>query len=84
MMVRRKKSYGLRLRTRGGASVRKQWTRIMSVMKSPHRCPRCSKRAVRREEVGIWLCTKCGHHFTGGAYQPSTKLGQTSMRMRTR
>jgi len=79
---RKKKSYGLRLRTRGGASVRKQWTRITSVLKSPHKCPSCSSRTVRREAVGIWNCTKCGYRFTGGAYQPSTKTGQASMRIR--
>lgn len=78
---RKKKSYGLRLRTRGGATVRKQWTRITSVMKSPHRCPSCSSRSVRREGVGIWSCAKCGYRFAGGAYQPSTKIGQASMRI---
>lgn len=82
MPKRKKKSYGLRLRTRGGASVRKLWTRITSDMKSPHKCPRCTSRKVRRVSVGIWSCTKCGYRFAGGAYQPSTKLGQTSMRIR--
>lgn len=82
MPRRKKKSYGLRLRTRGGASLRKRWTRITSGMRSPHKCPRCSSRTVRRVSVGIWSCTKCGYHFAGGAYQPATKLGQTSMRIR--
>ena len=82
MMPRKKKSYGLRLRTRGGAAVRKRWTRVMSTMKRPHKCPSCASRSVKRVSVGIWSCTKCGYLFAGGAYQPVTKLGQTSMRTR--
>jgi len=81
-MARKKKSYGLRLRTRGGATLRKRWTRIMNVRKTPHKCPSCTTRSVRRESVGIWSCNKCGYRFGGGAYQPTTKLGQTSMRTR--
>ena len=82
MPRKKKKSYGLRLRTRGGASVRKRWTRIMTTMKSPHKCPSCASRSVKRVSAGIWSCTKCGYRFAGGAYQPMTKLGQTSMRIR--
>lgn len=81
-MPKRKKSYGLRLRTRGGASVRKRWTRIVSGMRSPHKCPSCGIRSVKRMSGGIWSCKKCGLRFSGGAYQPKTKLGQTSMRIR--
>lgn len=82
MMPRKKKSYGLRLRTRGGATVRKRWTRIISTMKGPHKCPSCTSRSVKRVSAGIWSCTKCGYRFAGGAYQPVTKLGQTSTRIR--
>jgi len=82
MIKRRKKSYGLRLRTRGGASLRKRWTRVVSSMRAPHKCPNCTSRSVRRESIGIWSCVKCGYRFAGGAYQPATKLGQTSMRAR--
>ncbi len=81
-MPRRKRGYGLRLRTRGGASVRKRWTRIMTAMKASHRCPSCGGRSVKRVNAGIWSCEKCGYLFAGGAYQPTTKLGQTSMRVR--
>jgi len=81
-MAGKKKGYGLRLRTRGGASVRKRWTRVTSIVRSPHRCPSCSSRSVRRVSVGVWSCAKCGYRFTGGAYQPETRLGQTSMRLR--
>jgi hypothetical protein len=30
--------------------------------------------------VGIWSCGRCGHEFTGGAYIPSTKLGEIAER----
>ena len=81
-MTRRKKTFGLRLRTRGGTSVRKQWTRITREMRGSHRCPRCSSRSVKRDSVGVWECTKCDYRFAGGAYQPSTKTGEASMRVR--
>lgn len=81
-MPRKKKTFGLRLRTRGGTSVRKQWTRITMTMRGSHRCPRCSGDSVKRDSVGIWECPKCGYRFAGGAYVPSTKTGQASMRIR--
>jgi len=77
----KKKSFGLRLRNRGGMSVRKQWTRITLAKRGDHRCPRCSSRTVKRYSVGIWNCSKCGYRFTGGAYMPSTKTGQASLRI---
>lgn len=81
-MPRKKKTYGLRLRTRGGTSVRKQWTRITSVKRSRHKCPRCLSKTVKRDGFGVWDCRKCGYRFTGGAYTPSTKTGQASTRIR--
>ena len=81
-MPRKRNTYGLRLRTRGGMSVRKQWTRITMGMRGSHRCPRCSSRSVKRDSVGVWDCVKCGYRFAGGAYQPSTKTGQASTRIR--
>ncbi|MGD2142502.1 MAG: 50S ribosomal protein L37ae [Candidatus Bathyarchaeota archaeon] len=81
-MPKKKKSFGLRLRTRGGMSVRKQWTRITSTKRSSHKCPRCASPSVKRDSVGIWDCSKCGLRFTGGAYQPTTRVGQASHRIR--
>jgi len=82
-MPRKKKGYGLRLRTRGGMSVRKQWTRITMGKKGDHKCPRCASPTVKRDSTGVWDCTKCGYRFTGGAYVPSTRVGQASQRIRS-
>ena len=82
-MPRKKKGYGLRLRTRGGMSVRKQWTRITQGKKGDHKCPRCASPSVKRDSTGVWDCTKCGFRFTGGAYVPSTRVGQASQRIRS-
>lgn len=30
--------------------------------------------------VGIWLCNRCGFKFAGGAYAPTTKLGEVAER----
>ena len=81
-MPKKKTTFGLRLRSRGGLSVKKQWTRITLEKRKKHKCPSCTSKAVRRASVGIWYCTKCGHKFAGGAYIPSTKTGQASTRIR--
>jgi large subunit ribosomal protein L37Ae len=68
--------------TRGGATLRKRYGRIMDSLHTYHKCPSCASPSVKRESVGLWACRKCGHTFAGGAYIPSTKLGQTSHRIR--
>jgi len=35
---------------------------------------------VKRWSVGIWHCRKCGYRFAGGAYTPTTKLGEVAGR----
>ena len=83
-MVRkkRKKKVGATrgLGARYGANVRKQYEKVLSEMKKPHRCPQCSSMSAQRESVGVWTCRKCGVTFTGGAYTPVTKLGIVAKR----
>ncbi|MBN2334621.1 50S ribosomal protein L37ae [Candidatus Bathyarchaeota archaeon] len=79
-MAKKRKNAGLRVR--GGASLRKRYSRIMATARATHKCPSCASPSVKRVSVGIWNCKKCGYKFAGGAYTPSTKLGQASHRIR--
>jgi large subunit ribosomal protein L37Ae len=69
---------------RGGATMRKRYGRIMDSLHTYHKCPSCASLRVKRESVGLWMCRKCGHTFAGGAYTPSTKIGQASRRIRVK
>lgn len=77
----RRRSLGLRLRTRGGLSVRKRWTQAVMELRRPHKCPTCGWSSLKRMSVGIWSCMNCGSKFAGGAYQPATKIGLASQRV---
>jgi large subunit ribosomal protein L37Ae len=69
-----------RFGARGGATVRKRRGEIEILMKKLHECPRCLSKSVKRVSVGVWRCRKCGHTFAGGAYVPTTKLGEIARR----
>jgi len=68
------------LGVRYGVAARRRYTGVISEMRQKHVCPQCSSKSVRRESIGIWVCAKCGFKFTGGAYVPATKLGETARR----
>jgi large subunit ribosomal protein L37Ae len=65
---------------RYGTVARRRYSEVIAEMRVPHECPRCHVRAVRRLTVGVWSCRKCGVKFAGGAYLPTTKLGNISKR----
>jgi len=65
---------------RYGTVARKRYSTIMTELKAPHECPQCHITTVKRLSVGIWLCGSCGFKFAGGAYSPTTKLGQVAER----
>jgi large subunit ribosomal protein L37Ae len=67
-----------------GTSVRYRVKKCESYKLAPGKCPRCETKAVKRASVGLWRCRKCGAVFTGGAYTPSTPLGQQSFRITKR
>lgn len=79
---RRTKKVGMTqgLGPRYGAMVRKRYTKVVTEMRKPHKCPQCGTASVRRKSVGIWNCRKCGYTFAGGAYTPTTKLGIVAKR----
>ncbi len=60
---------------RYGSTLRKRVKEVLEKRYSDHRCPFCgSVGTVRRLEVGLWTCKKCGAIWTGGAYVPRTEL----------
>ncbi len=65
---------------RYGTVARKRYSTVITEMRTPHECPQCHIPAVKRLSVGIWLCDRCGFKFAGGAYTPTTKLGQIAER----
>lgn len=66
-----------RFRTRGGASLRKVRVKIEIQAKATYECPQCSRKSVRKVGIGIWKCSKCGYTFAGGAWTPSSKIGES-------
>lgn len=65
---------------RYGTVGRRQYVEIITGLRTKHECPRCRFRTLKRWSVGIWHCRKCGHKFAGGAYVPTTKLGEIAAR----
>jgi len=63
------------LGARYGATVRKRYVEVVTAVRKTYKCPRCGSVAVRRVSVGVWRCRKCNFTFAGGAYTPTTKLG---------
>lgn len=82
-MGHRTKKVGLArgLGPRYGSTVRKRYVKVVRELRAKHGCPQCGFARVKRQSVGVWHCRKCGFTFTGGAYTPSTKLGQVSKRV---
>jgi large subunit ribosomal protein L37Ae len=65
---------------RYGTVARKQYSTLITALRTYHECPQCHLTAVKRESVGIWACRSCGFKFSGGAYVPRTKLGEVAER----
>lgn len=76
----RKIGLGGGLGARYGTIARRQYVEILTGLRSKHECPRCKFNTVKRSSVGIWNCHKCGFKFAGGAYTPTTKLGEIAAR----
>jgi len=68
------------LGVRYGVKAKKRYGEVLMEKNRRHFCPQCSSNSVRRESVGVWICKKCGFKFTGGAYIPVTKIGDTAER----
>lgn len=59
---------------RYGRKPKLKFSKIEAEQRKLHKCPYCSRTAVKRIAVGIWGCKKCSAKFTGKAYSVSRKL----------
>ena len=75
---KRKTDHGLG--PRYGRTVRKRRFEVEADLRKRHRCQKCGAKAVKRVSVGVWKCSKCGVTTSGGAYSPSSKIGEVAKR----
>ena len=81
MVKKKRKKAGALLGTKGGLSVRRKWLKVVTSARAKHKCPRCLSKSVKRVSIGLWKCRNCGYTFAGGAYTPTTKLGEAAERL---
>ena len=60
-----------RFGARYGRKLKVKFSKIETEQRKLHKCPYCSKVAVKRVSLGIWHCRKCNAKFTGKAYSLS-------------
>jgi len=65
-----------RFGSRYGLRIRREVAKIEKVQRGRHKCPFCSKKAVRRLASGIWWCCACKAKFAGRAYEPGLTIAQ--------
>lgn len=57
-----------RFGSRYGKTVKNKFGAIEALQRKKYVCPSCSRERVRRENLGIWSCEKCGYKFSSKAY----------------
>ena len=70
MATKKVKSTG-RFGAKYGVRIRKRLLAIERSQKKKYVCPKCRAQKVARDSAGIWICSKCGLKFAGGAYNPA-------------
>ena len=63
-----------RFGSRYGRKLKLTFSKIETEQRKLHKCPYCSKVAVKRAALGIWQCRKCNVKFTGKAYSVTKKI----------
>ena len=53
---------------RYGRTVKNKVAKIEKQAKKTYKCPYCMKVATKKEQAGIWSCSKCNKKFTARAY----------------
>ncbi|MBI3027100.1 50S ribosomal protein L37ae [Candidatus Woesearchaeota archaeon] len=74
MKIQEKLGSVKRFGARYGRKLKLKFSKIEAEQRKLHKCPYCSKMAVKRLAVGIWQCRKCNSKFTGKAYSVSKKI----------
>jgi len=57
-----------RLGSRYGRTTRAKLGKIEALQKKTYKCPHCQFIKVKKVNLGIWQCQKCGAKFTSKAY----------------
>ena len=80
-MTRRTKKVGSsgKYGPRYGVKIRRRISSLEARQRKKHICPDCHYPAVKRVSTGIWTCKHCGYTFTGGAYIPTTAVGESRL-----
>ena len=63
-----------RFGARYGRKTKLKFSNVETEQRKLHRCPYCSKTAVKRVALGIWQCRKCNVKFAGKAYSVTRKI----------
>ena len=63
-----------RFGARYGRKTKLKFSKAETEQRKLHRCPYCSKIAVKRIALGIWQCRKCDVKFAGKAYTITRKI----------
>ena len=57
-----------RFGARYGKRTRDKLVNVESKQRKKQICPFCKKAGAKRQEKGIWHCSKCNKTFAGGAF----------------
>ena len=63
-----------RFGARYGRKTKLKFSKIEAEQRKLHKCPYCSKIAVKRVALGIWQCRKCNAKFSGKAYSITREI----------
>ena len=80
MTTKKVKSAG-RFKSRYGVGIRKRVIKVEDRQKKKFDCPECGFNRLKRENTGVFKCTKCGLKMAGGAYLPVTMTGSIVKKM---
>lgn len=65
-----------RFGARYGRKLKKVVKDIELLQHKKHTCPYCERDSLKRLSAGIWICKKCNSKFAGGAYTPTSAIGE--------